>query len=283
MRAGRREDKHAGDLVALMAKKESFADVYCASSPVPYYQRYAPTRLSIVEYAAVLVGAINDLGLADGPVVDLGCGYGTLGVLLRTGLDIEGTYSTYLDARDVRVPAEPSPIPTVVGIDQSASALSAALSAGLIDKAVTMDLNSPRFRPSEFGSQAVAVCTAVLGYVRPSALLATLSAIRPRFAIVTCVTWLASEFVRTFRGQDLTIAKLNRRPLFQRWATPNEESHMAEVLIDSAHRAECFLLSTDPIPVNLLGERIETLRAVRGESAWLAAGRRAGCELRNEI
>lgn len=262
-----------------MAVKDSFADVYGAPNPAPYYRSYVATRLSIVEYAAALARTVVDLKLADGPVVDLGSGYGALGVLLRTNLDIEGTYATYLGGREPTLPGRVDYVPAIVGVDRSTPALLAAERARFVDRGVTMDLNSPQFDGPEFGPDAFVVCTAVLGYVRPEALRRALDALRPRLAIVTCVTWLASEFSQAFQGRGYEIVKLNRLPLFQRWATTGERSRMATALIEGAHRAECFLLSPGPLPSDALGEQVERVRARRAASAWLAAGRPGGCEL----
>jgi SAM-dependent methyltransferase len=262
-----------------MAKKESFTDAYQAADPIHYYSRYAPTRLSIAEYVAALIREIVELGLASGPVVDLGCGYGTLGALLRANLDVEGVYASYLAGRRLRLPERTSYEPTIIGVDRSAAALKAAKLDRLIDDGRAMDLNSTDFEATGFGADAIAVCTAVLGYVQPATLMEAIAAMRPRLAIVTCVTWLAAEFEEASHRQPYAVVQLNRRPLFQRWATAVEESQMPEALIEGAHRADCFLLSSQPVPVNRLAETVEELRARRAASTWLAAGRASGCEL----
>lgn len=278
MRAGQGRTEEAGDLTAWMAEKESFADAYEAPDPAAYYRGYAPARLSIVEYAAALAGAAVELGVAGGPVVDMGCGYGTLGLLLRTDLDIHAAYSAYLDGHDPVVAPGSEKAFDIVGVDRSAPALQAARGAGFIDRGKSMDLNAPSFHVPEYGLDSIAVCTAVLGYVHPEALRATLDALRPKLTIVTCVTWLMPTFMQAF-GRRYTIAKLNRRPLFQRWATAGEERRMAGALIEGAHRAECLLLSGEPLPTEALAQALERVRSRRADDSWLAAGRPDGCEL----
>ncbi len=261
-----------------MAKKESFADAYSGPDPASYYRRYAPTRLSIVEYAAALVRKAIDLGAASGPVIDLGCGYGTLGLLLRTELDLHSAYMAYLDGQSPVAPANAERSPAIVGVDRSEAAVLAAKDARFIDTGRTTDLNAPDLRDSEYGQDALVACTAVLGYVRPAALRSALDALRPRLAIVTCVTWLMPEFRRAFRD-GYTVTKLNRVPLFQRWATPGEEDRMAGALIEGAHRAECLLLDGDPSCAAAMAQELDRVRARRATDAWLAAGRPGGCEL----
>jgi len=262
-----------------MRAKESFADVYNAPTPIPYYRGYAATRLSIVEYGAALVDAALDADLADGPVIDLACGYGTLGALLRTPLGIEGIYASYLQGRELRVQAARGGRPRIIGVDSSAEALSAALGAGLIDEGLELDLNSPPATLPGYGEGSIAVCCAALGYVQPRHLAALLEAIRPRLAIVTCVTWLKGEFLRAFDGGGYRAIQLNRRPLFQRWATAGEEARMTPHLIDGAHRSDCFALSMKEPPLDRLRDRLAAVRASRAKSRWLAAGRAGGCEL----
>jgi SAM-dependent methyltransferase len=259
-----------------MGEKESFAEVYEATEAGSYYRAYAPTRLSIVEYAATLVRTAVDLG-CDGPVLDLGCGYGTLGLLLRTELGISEAYGEYLAGRAPRAPNGPH-VPTIVGFDRSATAPAAALRDGLLDRFEVIDLNALPPGTSEHGADAIVVCTAVLGYVHPRALRAVLDRLRPRIAIVTCVTWLMPEFLEAL-GEECTVAKLNRLPLFQRWATPGEELRMPNALVEGAHRAECFLLSREPLPVASFRAELERVRRQRADDRWLAAGRSGGCEL----
>lgn len=262
-----------------MKAKESFLQAYRAPTPTPYYREYAPTRLSIAEYGAALTLTAVDLGIADGPVVDIGCGYGTLGALLRTECDIEEVYASYLEGRKLAVPATPRGPSHIVGIDVAPEPLEAALRERLIDEAIQLDLNQPPTTRAYPWQDAIAVCCAVLGYVQPRHLAAFLHVARPRLAIITCVTWLQAEFLRAFRGHDYRVVKLNRQPLFQRWATVGEEARMEEDLIEGAHRSDCFALSMKPIPLKGLQRQLETVRAARASNRWLAAGRPGGCEL----
>jgi SAM-dependent methyltransferase len=266
-------------LDSLMAVKEPFDAAYTAQSPIPYYRGYAATRLSVVEYPATLVRAALELGVAEGPVVDLGCGYGTLGVLLRTGMNIEEVFSRYLTGDMPQLPSTEGYSPRIVGVDRSRPALLAAQDAGFLDESLALDLNTRSLDLGGHGRDAIAVCCAVLGYVRPAALRVALDALRPRLAIVTCVTWLLAEFRRAFTASDYALTSLSEVPLFQRWATTGEELRMPETLIQGAHRAHCFALSTDAVPAAVFADRVERLRARRADSAWLAAGRREGCEL----
>lgn len=280
-RGGSPTDGGDSDTVAaLMAKKESFSDAYESGDPRLYYRRYAPTRLSVAEYPAALVRRIAELGIARGPVIDLGCGYGTLGALLRTDLDIEAVYASYLAGSELRLPLDKSYTPSIIGIDRAGAALAAARRAHLVDGAYQLDLNSPELGNCDFGAEAIAVCTAALGYVRPAALMRAIVKMRPRLAVVTCVTWLAEEFGRAAREQPYPVMRLNRQPLFQRWATAEETAQMGDALIAGAHRADCFLIGEETAFATALAETVERLQAERGASAWLAAGRRDGCELR---
>lgn len=267
-------------LDTLMAAKEPFDDTYTAQDPLPYYESYAATRLSIVEYPATLVRAMVDLGIARGPVVDLGCGYGTLGVLLRTGLDIEGVYSAYLGGDAPHLPERLDYSPHIIGVDKSLAALLAAQKAGFVSEGIALDLDASPLDIPDYGRDVIASCCAVLGYVQPVALRIALDTLRPRVAIITCVTWLVAELCQAFAGSDYEMTRLSDVPIFQRWATSGEELRMPDALIQEAHRAHCFVLSTDVVPATVLKERVECLRAQRAGNTWLAAGRSQGCELR---
>lgn len=181
--------------VTRMAAKESFEDTYSEAEPTCYYSRYADTRLSVVEYIADLVRLAVEQGLTRGPVVDIGCGYGTLGALLRSGLDVEGVYRAYLSGEGLALPRDATHSPRIRGVDRSRQALSAAKRSGLIDQSIRMDLSNPAFAPLP-GS--VVTCSAVLGYVHPTAIRIAIEQLHAPIAIVTCVTWLMREFDEAF-------------------------------------------------------------------------------------
>jgi hypothetical protein len=254
----------------LMSAKEDFETAYLKPDPFAYYQAYAPTRLSIVEYPAALVRAARSFGLADGPVIDMGCGYGTLGALLRTERDIEAVYKAYLAGEVVE---SETAKPEIVGVDHSPQALASAERSGLIDDGLALDLNSgpPEFPGNMNLEGSIGVCCAVLGYVQPRALRAAFDLIRPRIAFVTCVTWLADEFCDAFVGSLFNVTEISRAPLFQRWATPGEKVRMPGALVQDAHRANCYVLSRGHPPIDVLTDCVEDLRRRRAASTWLAA------------
>ena len=263
-----------------MAFKERFSATYACVDPIPYYRAYAATRLSIVEYPAALVRTARELDLARGPVVDLGCGYGTLGALLRTGRDIEGVYAAYMEGEVLRCSPDRAHDPVITGVDQSRPALDAARHARLIDSGLERDLNGRQTFPAALGENSIVSCCAVLGYVRPQALRVAIEQIRPRIAFVTCVTWIGAEFRGVFRKSPYTITKINRLPLFQRWATPREGRQMPAALINGAHRADAYLLSLGEVSLEPLVQQVEATRARRAASHWLAANSPYGsCEL----
>jgi SAM-dependent methyltransferase len=257
-----------------MAVKADFDAVYAESQPFAYYRAYSPTRLSIVEYLAALVQASRRAGLAAGPVIDVGCGYGTLGALLRTDFTMEQVYELYTAGNAITVNPVTGHAPVVVGVDQSYRAILSAEAEGLIDRSLRVDLNEePELLTNLCAEDGIVVCCAVLGYVRPEALLVALDALRPRLAFVTCVTWLAAEFCDMFAASSLSFTQVSRRPLFQRWATPGEEVEMPAALMQGAHRANCYVLSNGSVPMSMLVKCVEDLRAIRATNAWLAAGR----------
>jgi hypothetical protein len=263
----------------LMAAKEPFESAYAAPDATTYYRAYAATRLSIVEYCAELVRAANELNLTAGPVVDLGCGYGTLGTLLRGSLGVEGVYSAHLGAD----PPEASNLrgrgPVIVGVDRSPAALRCAEHSHSIDRSIELDFDAQPEQIGNHGPEAIATCSAVLGYVRPVALRAALDVLRPRLAFITCVTWLVAELRDAFQDSECSVEQLNTVPLFQRWATAGEEARMPGALLEGAHRADCFLLSRGTAPTDVMADRVEQLRERRSGSLWLGAGRPGGCEL----
>lgn len=263
-----------------MAFKEKFAATYSYSDPIPYYRAYAATRLSIVEYPAALVRTARELDLAAGPVVDLGCGYGTLGALLRTGLEIEDIYAAYLEGEVLRCSPDRAYEPAITGVDQSRPALAAAQDAKFIDCGLARDLNERGTFPVALSKDSIVACCAVLGYVRPQALRSAIEQIRPRIAFVTCVTWIGAEFRGVFMESAYTITQVNTLPLFQRWATSREERQMPTALISGAHRADCYVLSRGEMPLGPFVEQVEATRARRAVSQWFAADRSdASCEL----
>jgi SAM-dependent methyltransferase len=262
-------------LQRLMKAKEGFGWAYEAPEAVTYYRAYEATRLSVVEYPAALTRTVIAAGLTKGPVVDLGCGYGTLGILLRTDLDIEAIFRAYLRGG---FPRARSGSPTIVGVDRSWSALRVAEESGAIDRGLLADLNFPSPHLTRAGDEAIVICTAVLGYLRPQGLRRVLDLLRPRIALLTAVTWLLADLRDAFAGSDFRLTQLTEVPVFQRWASDGEKQRMPAALVQGAHRAHCFAAHRAPIPVTQLKDRIEDLRLLRSSNQWLAAGR-SGCEL----
>jgi hypothetical protein len=268
-----------------MAAKESFDAAYAGPTAAPYYRLYEPTRLSIVEYAAGLVRFLyKDKGNEDQQsseqIIDLGCAFGTMGMLLRSGLRLEQIYRSYIDGEQRLPAADIDFSPSILGVDSSRPAIAEALRLRTIDSGVVCDLNAVGALAGQRSSEAIAVCTAVLGYVTPAALSDVVARVMPRAAVVTCVTWLCDELDAAFTDSPYMLCQLTETPVFQRWATPGEETKMSGALVAGAHRAHCFVLSTDPdrLPTAELASVVEALRYRRGLDPWLAAGR-SSCEL----
>lgn len=267
-------------LARRMAAKESYDDVYRPDHPTPYYCRYAATRLSVVEYPAALLRLALRLGLFSGPILDLGCGYGALGYLIRTGRDIESLYRRHLSEEGVHGdPLEIDRQREIIGVDRSLGPLQFASNAALVDRAIQMDLNAHAFCPTKIGRECAVSCSALLGYVYPSSLRTVLDILRPSIAFVTCVSWLSQEFHAAFEDCDFEVIKLSGPPVFQRWATESELTDMPDALIAGAHRADCYAISGRSLPERKLRECVEIERARRAKSTWLGAGRPGGCEL----
>jgi hypothetical protein len=193
---------------------------------------------------------------------------------------LEQIFRAYIDGEEPRLGQDIDFSPGIFGVDSSRPAIVAAVRSRTIDSGITCDLNATDALAGRRSSEAIAVCTAVLGYVTPEALSKVVAQVMPRAVVVTCVTWLCEALGVAFADSPYTLCRLTESPVFQRWATPGENAKMPDALLSGAHRAHCFVLGTDPdrLPKAELRSAVEALRDRRALDPWLAAGR-SSCEL----
>ena len=140
--------------------KHDFSPLYNRPDPRAYYQALRPLDYCLPAFACLIFLRCAEwlARLRDKPgikVVDLCCGYGVNGALLRHEVELDELYSRYDDPEHTATPHETlrghdrkffaereqdSPIDEIVGVDIADRALDYAEDVGLIDTGVAVDL-----------------------------------------------------------------------------------------------------------------------------------------------
>jgi hypothetical protein len=150
--------------------------------------------------------------LQDGPVtvLDVGCSYAINGALMKYALDYEALRQRYTAPTLQRLSSEEvlgldrhfyqswpqNPGVRVIGLDISENAIRYALSCGLLDRGLAIDLESRDPAPAEAEVLAdvdIIVSTGCIGYVTSKTFARVLKALRPGRA-----PWVASFVLRMF-------------------------------------------------------------------------------------
>ncbi|MFB7667773.1 hypothetical protein ACFC1R_28260 [Kitasatospora sp. NPDC056138] len=159
--------------------KQSFESAYQQPLPDEYFRSLAPLRYRTPDFCANLLPAVvagirQRTGRRQLKVIDLACSYGINSALLKCGLTFADLAHRCLAPGDAaRKPGEEivqdaafvkartiDPDLTVVGVDVSHPAIAYALATGLIDAAVTTDLEHAD--PAEHEARALAGADLVL-------------------------------------------------------------------------------------------------------------------------
>jgi carnitine O-acetyltransferase len=178
-------------------------------------------------------------------VVDIGCGYGINGALLRCDLTMDALYERYGSAslmthtelldRDRSLCSGLSPGVRFVGLDVSRPALEYAQQAGFVDAAVLADLESDDPTPSQRSVLADAdlvISTGCVGYVT-GATLARVARSGDR------LPWMAHFVLRMYPFEpiaaclaDLGYATTRVEQVFhqRRFASPEEQAQVVDTL-----------------------------------------------------
>jgi len=178
-------------------------------------------------------------------VVDIGCGYGINGVLLRCDLTMEALYERYgsaslmtreeLLARDRSLCSGRSPGVRFVGLDVSRPALEYAQQAGFVDAAVLADLEAGDPTPAqrkELAGADLVISTGCVGYVT-GATLDRVARSGDR------LPWMAHFVLRMYPFEpiaaclaDLGYATTRVEQVFRqrRFASPEEQAQVVETI-----------------------------------------------------
>ncbi len=147
----------SGVILEKPAKKARFDDIYIQNDPREYYRVLYGLDYIIPGLArSVFRDVARSLELERGrplTVLDIGCSYGTNGILLRTPLDFHRLAQRYADLGNCDVSAEkladldrhylaswPRDDIRVIGLDASEPAVRYAQSVGAIDEGITANL-----------------------------------------------------------------------------------------------------------------------------------------------
>ena len=157
--------------------KQSFDDVYSATDPRPYYRTLREVDYQVPQLAKpYFAKLIEEHGATT--VLDVGCSYGVNAALYRCDTTMDELYAHYaaeeaagldraaLVARD-RARACDTTV-RFIGLDVAAPALAYAKDAGLLDDAVSADLENTDLTPAQSAVLAQAdlvVSTGCIGYV----------------------------------------------------------------------------------------------------------------------
>jgi carnitine O-acetyltransferase len=190
---------------------------------------------------------IDELRSARDPVtvVDIGCGYGINGALLRCDLTMEALYERYgsaslmtrgdLLAQDRSLCSGLSPGLRIVGLDVSRPALEYAEQAGFVDAAVLADLEAGDPTPAQRSALAGAdlvISTGCVGYVTGKT-LARVARSGDR------LPWMAHFVLRMYPFEpiaaclaDLGYATTRVEQVFRqrRFASPEEQDQVLDTL-----------------------------------------------------
>lgn len=180
--------------------KACFEDVYDADTPAGYLGELAPLDYRIPDEAAGPIGELVEevrraRGVSKATVLDVGCSYGINAAVLK--------YRTSFRAISERYPAghapedgrraghrdrsfyrslEGDPQLRVVGLDVAPKAIAYGLSSGLLDDAITANLETDALSPEDaqrLGETDLVISTGCVGYVTEATFAKLIDAIVP--------------------------------------------------------------------------------------------------------
>jgi len=222
-----------------MVDKKSFASIYAQRSPDAYFSALSALKYRSYDFAWEWAQRAS-LGMGEShwrgkTVVDVGCSYGINGLSLKCGLpfstastiaEVCGDYVNLFAAlsekrRSIRI----------VGVDTAVSATEFALDAGLIDDAITTDVNTENLSEADRGVLGGGVdlllASGVFSYVGAEGFERLLNAIDPNSGF-EFVGWPLfgddlSALVKVCRDQGLTSFRHTEALLPQRLYASDEE------------------------------------------------------------
>ena len=194
--------------------KMDFSDLYTSRDPRNYFKYLGQLDYIIPHLAQPIFDQVIRARRErqDGPVtvLDLGCSYAINGALMKYALDYEALRQRYtvptlqgLNSEEVlgldrhfyqSWPQNPGV--RVIGLDISENAIRYALSCGLLDHGLAIDLETRDPTPAEADILAdvdIIVSTGCIGYVTSKTFARVLKALRPGRA-----PWVASFVLRMF-------------------------------------------------------------------------------------
>jgi SAM-dependent methyltransferase len=228
--------------------KMDFSELYTSHDPRNYFKYLGQLDYIIPHLAQPIfeqvIRARRERQDAPVTVLDLGCSYAINGALMKYALDYEALRQRYTAPTLQRLSSEEvlgldrhfyqswpqNPGVRVIGLDISENAIRYALSCGLLDRGLAIDLESRDPAPAEAEVLAdvdIIVSTGCIGYVTSKTFARVLKALRPGRA-----PWVASFVLRmvpfdnieaTLAAQGLVTERYEGATFVQRrFANPDE-------------------------------------------------------------
>lgn len=244
--------------------KACFDSIYSHPDPREYYRVLGGLNYVIPDLAkgifGNLIAALEDLKGRPIKVLDVGCSYGNNAALIRFPLDFAHLKQRYLDLQNAGIPTRelidldrnfyrswPRRDVEIVGCDVSRPALDFARSVGLIDQAISQNLEEEE--PSKATRDALRgvdliISTGAIGYVTERTLARLLDGIgepRPWVASFVLRMFPYDNFANLFERHGLVTEKHSGVTFVQRRFQSEQEfrqvlQQLAALGIDSRHK-----------------------------------------------
>lgn len=133
-------------------KKQHFDDIYVEKNPVAFKERiidaldYVSDDFNRQTFDRLILPWCREKAPGAEPLhyVDLCCCFGNTTLAIAHGMDVAGIRENWRDAESCRQAARPRRLPLLTtGIDISGNALAYGKAAGIFDRTIEVDLNSP--------------------------------------------------------------------------------------------------------------------------------------------
>lgn len=248
------------------AGKSDFDSIYNRDDPRAYFRTLAPLKYSAPAHGTPIFRNCADqiADLREKPqidVLDLCCGYGINGALLKHDIDLKDIYSRYaskdsaaLSPADLveadkqffaEVEAERGPIDEIIGIDVAENAVRYAKAVGFIDEGAAINLEEKDL-PAPIAAQAehcdLVTVTGGMGYISSETFEKVLDCTEtdelPWVVSFPLCSVPIDEFVETFEQYDLTVETWDDFTFPQRlYSSETERTRMEAAITAAGHVA----------------------------------------------